>query len=430
MKNKLTKEEQLLQEKLNSVEFDYQDAHWTEMQEMLGKKGFFSKYSSVLKGAAVVIATSSMVYWLNSQYQQNPQEEQISVEQQIEENSISKDIQESNPDNISTTSNIRKDNSVEDRTSSVVNPIEDVSSTWLEEINPSAKSEEEKPITEEVAVNENPQREETPLTEITADKRRETLADFEIEGKQCLGEKVILRTKASTDSGQIDWYVNGKRQENKGNSMSVAIQSQDRVIVSAYLIIDGSIVDEKKTILRAAVMPEVDFTYEDQTNVYYDFHAKLRATPAGLSNYQWKVDGEKISSEGQYISHPFGRKGIYDVRLEYESPEGCISSMEKPVAIEQDFKTFVNAFSPNGDGDNDVFFPKMFEIVEGEFQMTIFDRGGAVVYFTNSLNSPWNGRRNNTGEMLPVGTYVMKVKIQNEEGIVRNFTETFKLVEF
>ena len=70
-----------------------------------------------------------------------------------------------------------------------------------------------------------------------------------------------------------------------------------------------------------------------------------------------------------------------------------------------------NAFSPNGDGVNDIFKVKgNFENVT-KFQLTIFDRFGNIVFKTSDYNEGWTGTEKGTGEALPIGTYVYTVEI-------------------
>jgi gliding motility-associated-like protein len=64
-----------------------------------------------------------------------------------------------------------------------------------------------------------------------------------------------------------------------------------------------------------------------------------------------------------------------------------------------------NAFSPNGDGINDEFFPmgKDFDILE----LTIFDRWGGMTYQGNGRNARW------TGAGAPQGVYAFLLHYQN-----------------
>lgn len=64
-----------------------------------------------------------------------------------------------------------------------------------------------------------------------------------------------------------------------------------------------------------------------------------------------------------------------------------------------------NAFSPNGDTENDTFGVPTG--VYPDFQMLIFDRWGRLVYSSNDPDSPWDGFIN--GQAAPIGTYVYRI---------------------
>ncbi|HVI46577.1 MAG TPA: PKD domain-containing protein [Chitinophaga sp.] len=82
-----------------------------------------------------------------------------------------------------------------------------------------------------------------------------------------------------------------------------------------------------------------------------------------------------------------------------------------------------NAFSPNGDGQNDVFRPVPVGIVQLEF-FRVFDRWGKLLYSNTAYMKGWDGRVN--GEPAPVGTYVWVVqgKDINNQTVLRKGTVT------
>ena len=84
---------------------------------------------------------------------------------------------------------------------------------------------------------------------------------------------------------------------------------------------------------------------------------------------------------------------------------------------------FPNGFSPNDDGDNDVFIiPALAQFKN--FTMDVYDRWGNIVYEydNNGRQDPiwWDGYSSGTrtiskGKRVPVGTYYFVIKI-NEGG--------------
>lgn len=79
-----------------------------------------------------------------------------------------------------------------------------------------------------------------------------------------------------------------------------------------------------------------------------------------------------------------------------------------------------SAFTPNGDGKNDCFGLKRW----GEtswFEFNIFNRGGRIVYASNSPDACWDGTYK--GEPLPMGTYIYMIRARTICGdVVRKGT--------
>ncbi len=68
-----------------------------------------------------------------------------------------------------------------------------------------------------------------------------------------------------------------------------------------------------------------------------------------------------------------------------------------------------NAFTPNGDGQNDLFVPYPYCFIES-VDFKVFNRWGQLVYETTDPDLNWDGTNLN-GSMLPEGVYYYKCKI-------------------
>jgi gliding motility-associated-like protein len=74
-----------------------------------------------------------------------------------------------------------------------------------------------------------------------------------------------------------------------------------------------------------------------------------------------------------------------------------------------------NAFSPNGDGINDVWRIDYLDSYQGA-TVDIFNRYGQKVYSSLGYSTPWNGKYN--GKTLPVGTYYYIINPKNGRQIL------------
>jgi len=69
-----------------------------------------------------------------------------------------------------------------------------------------------------------------------------------------------------------------------------------------------------------------------------------------------------------------------------------------------------NAFSPNGDGINDIF-KSQGTCNADEYNLQIFARSGALIFETKDINNGWDGSFN--GKQVPVGPYYYLVRYKN-----------------
>ena len=70
---------------------------------------------------------------------------------------------------------------------------------------------------------------------------------------------------------------------------------------------------------------------------------------------------------------------------------------------------FPNAFTPNGDGINDVFQVVGSELTEAEF--TVYDRWGSALFNSMNMNDGWDGYLMD-GNQAPTGVYVVKYSVK------------------
>jgi len=84
-----------------------------------------------------------------------------------------------------------------------------------------------------------------------------------------------------------------------------------------------------------------------------------------------------------------------------------------------------NAFTPNGDGLNDTFIPKLRAV--STFQMEIFNTWGEKLFITNSLESKgWDGTHN--GQLAPAGNFLYQITYTTLDGQSVNRTGGITLI--
>jgi gliding motility-associated-like protein len=108
-----------------------------------------------------------------------------------------------------------------------------------------------------------------------------------------------------------------------------------------------------------------------------------------------------------------------------KGPEGCEEKSDLVVRVVGKRKIFVpNVFTPNDDGENDMFFPNSGKNVKRITYFRVFNRWGELVFENkdfqpNEQFSGWNGKYN--GMTLPSDVYVWTMEVELRNGIMEKY---------
>jgi gliding motility-associated-like protein len=131
-------------------------------------------------------------------------------------------------------------------------------------------------------------------------------------------------------------------------------------------------------------------------------------TPNIAGTYLWNFGDNSPYEYGLHPNHYYADSGNYNVRLIFTSINGCADTTVARLWINGIGDIFVpNAFTPNGDGLNDLL--TVFGTNLEEFKMQIYNRWGELVFQSDKLTYKWNGRKMNTGDMCENANYVFVI---------------------
>jgi gliding motility-associated-like protein len=90
---------------------------------------------------------------------------------------------------------------------------------------------------------------------------------------------------------------------------------------------------------------------------------------------------------------------------------------------EIEYEVFIpNAFTPNGDGNNDNFAPQGMNLELYNFDMYIYNRWGEMLFHTNDLGKPWGGCRSGGSKLCEQGVYTYLIYVFDEYGDKKKYT--------
>lgn len=153
----------------------------------------------------------------------------------------------------------------------------------------------------------------------------------------------------------------------------------------------------------------------NDTLIYRNTDAILSGTTDG-STYYWYPGDTNNSVHDPFslttIATPLYTTTYYLYAI---SAYGCVN--RDTVIVTVDPRTLLllpTAFSPNGDGENDIFRIVRYLNIKTLEEFAVYDRWGEKVYSTDVITDGWNG--NFKGHEEPVGVYVWYVRAVTYDG--------------
>ncbi len=220
----------------------------------------------------------------------------------------------------------------------------------------------------------------------------------------CAGDSLYLFAEASGGQGGYSYTWLSDMSHNQTfedvyyNSEVVQVYAED-VCGNASTVAINVIVEE--------IHANFDFVYLDEGTIQtYNI-----STPED-SYYLWDLgDGEFSNDEN--TTHSYSTLDPFVITLYVSSITGCTDS------ISDIFNPLMNiyvptAFSPNGDGVNDVFLAQGHDIKA--FEIWIFNRWGQQVYYSDDISKPWTGGHDTGDYYVQNEVYTFRIKALGNRG--------------
>ena len=142
-----------------------------------------------------------------------------------------------------------------------------------------------------------------------------------------------------------------------------------------------------------------------------DLHVQFHDHSIGASSWNWQFgDINQSTSSLQNPDFIFPEYEEFCIQLAVQDSNECVDTTEQCITLYPKLGVFIpNAFSPNNDGLNDIFFIVGYPIVKCEFW--IYNRWGEEVFHSNQIENGWNGKFPNSDITLPQDVYSYTVDI-------------------
>jgi gliding motility-associated-like protein len=156
---------------------------------------------------------------------------------------------------------------------------------------------------------------------------------------------------------------------------------------------------------------EASFIVEPNPVSVLDPQIEVTGLSENVSNCTYIFDGMEFNSCD--FQHTLVNVEPQTILLSVENEFGCKGRAETEITLTDHLIYIPNAFTPDGDGINDLFKPSIIGVVE--MRMWIFDRWGSLVYYTEDPTG-WNGQGKD-------GTHYVKSDVYSYKIVITDFEE-------
>jgi gliding motility-associated-like protein len=225
------------------------------------------------------------------------------------------------------------------------------------------------------------------------------------------------------------WNVGGLSTASNTNSASQCFNVAGVYPISVKMVNIYGCERTTTTSVESYPIPNANFsndpdkpTITESLATFYD-----NTSNAKITGWYWDFTNNGIdTASSKNPSFKFPEIGDYLTSLIVTSEHGCIDSVSKVVTITDDYSIYIpNAFTPNGDGQNELFGAKGTGIKK--YQLNIFDRWGELVFSSNDLAKGWDGTVKGN-RIAQDGVYVWKVNVVSIFGSAKEYKGSVTLI--
>lgn len=167
--------------------------------------------------------------------------------------------------------------------------------------------------------------------------------------------------------------------------------------------------------------PLADFTYNPVNPTILNNEVNFFSTSLLAETYSWNfADLGTSSNQNPSFTFQVVDTGAYEVCLHVVSEFGCVDDTCKLIVIGEDFAVYVpNAFTPDGDGVNDLFFPVLSGTLPQDFRFMVFNRWGELIFDADVPRGGWDGTHKNM--QCKEDVYVWKLRVKDNASINHDY---------
>lgn len=414
-----SKFEQLIKNKVDNFEFDYDPKEWDRLEKKLKTnmpKPKGPNYLLYMGVACIAIITGIVLY------NNRPQPDSIQSAPKTGQTAPA------NPQMIEKTSpqEIKQDqNTVESSKSSVVNQTSKLNSNKFPELENTGLFQPttlintlsiEKPKENLITPINNYASNDTKINFSIIQSENEGCTPFTVEFK---GGKEPINATYTWDFGDGTTYVGF-------STNHTYIQAGNFRPSLTVNYANNSSTFSSNINAKEAPVSIMSWTSEENTNIY-----TFTSNSSNAIGTEWFLNNQFVSNNEKFTKE-FFKNDNSNIKLITKNYNGCTDTLSENITIKINFnfKPMPNAFSPDGDGKNDEFGPVADDFSNVDYHFVIYDKLGTIVFETNNPSKKWDGINQRTNKIASTtpDVFVWKIVIKDQYNNTHTKTGSVTLI--
>ena len=425
--------DKILKEKVEQFEVPYNDAHWAEMEGKLNQIRATKIKNTILSLAAGLVTLGVAGYMIfsfpDNTTNELTEETTNNIENLVNTTSEKHINVSNNSSNVEYVSNENHSTNIIDKEHKLItenNLDENANNIKAIKIEPSNISDKDEVVDNKIQNATNNTQETKTIS-----------ADFIVyNNKVCVGEEVSFESMDNEAQVSYLWNFGDDKISHKTNPVHIY---ENAGIYNVTLTLIDKLTGKEYTKIQRDVVhilpqPDTYFTYTEESKKHDDNKLSYPYTFFNIKDaekgttYKWDF-GNNQTSLSDNPKTIYNKADEYVVTLIAENSFGCVNSTQKRVAIKKDIDLYApNTLLPNSNiPENKVFIHGALLGWDVLFEMSITDKSGKLLYKTSDKNEPWNGKMNNTGQLLNDGIYFWNVIVTDAYGVKHSYQGSFQL---
>lgn len=233
------------------------------------------------------------------------------------------------------------------------------------------------------------------------------VASYDISTPVCVNQAALFSDQSTSASALSYYWMFGDGHTSNLQNPQHAYTHTGTYATGLVVTSANGCIDTANDALPVTVygVPQASFSASPMDTSI--FEPNVTISDASIGGVSCTLDwGDGSITDCTDITHAYEKYGVYTIIQTVTNENGCSDTASVIITKRPEYRIFIpNAFTPDGDGINEVFNPGSMGLEE--YTMLIYNRWGQEIFKSNDTGMGWNG------ESAQIGVYVYYISYRD-----------------